>query len=207
MIDVRQRNISITEPRQLLVEGQDEKLLFGALARHLGKTHIQIHNYEGKDKLRRFLRTLVGTSGFGEQVESVGIVRDADNNSASAFQSIADSAAACGLPRPSGILEPTAGSPKVTVLVVPFGSETGMLEDVCLQSVAGDPKLNCVDDYFNCLEQASSERPRIQAKARAHAYLASREESDLRLGEAAQRGYWPWSSPAFSKLEEILNLL
>ena len=95
----------------------------------------------------------------------------------------------------------------MTALVVPFGSNTGMLEDVCLQSVASDPKIKCVDDYFNCLEEASSERPRTLAKARAHAFLASKEESDLRVGEAAQKGYWPFTSPAFSKLEQFLNVL
>ena len=49
--------------------------------------------------------------------------------------------------------------------------------------------------------------PKDMAKAEVHAFLASREEPDKRLGEAAEAGYWPLGDPAFGHLKNfVLNL-
>ena len=92
------------------------------------------------------------------------------------------------------------------IFVVPNGIDDGMLETLCLQSVSGLPEFSCVDGYFRCL-QGHGPLPTNMHKARAHAWLASRPKSDLRVGEAAQAGYWPWDSDAFGELWSFIRSL
>lgn len=40
-----------------------------------------------------------------------------------------------------------------------------------------------------------------------HVWLASEVEPEKRLGEAAEAGYWPWTSPAFDALRQFLLAL
>ena len=49
--------------------------------------------------------------------------------------------------------------------------------------------------------------PKRPSLARIHAFLASREDPELRLGEAAQRGYLPWENAAFHQLIEFVRSL
>ena len=97
----------------------------------------------------------------------------------------------------------------VSYLVVPHDGQGTMMEDVCLNSVAYDPAMTCVDRYLDCVSQMSVEQPRQMwiAKARAHAFLASRERPDLRLGEAAQRDVWRFDSDAFIPPTRLLKSL
>ena len=89
---------------------------------------------------------------------------------------------------------------------MPDGSRPGMLEDLCMDAVQADPAYPCVEDYLTCL-RARASLPGNLAKARTHVWLASRPEPDRRLGEAADRGYWPWDAPAFQPLVNFLRSL
>jgi hypothetical protein len=81
-----------------------------------------------------------------------------------------------------------------------------MIEDVCLDSVAADPAMPCVDGYLACLAAAGF-TVRHRAKARLHAFLASRTEPDTDIGTAARWGYWPFGSPAFGPLVDLLRAM
>lgn len=66
----------------------------------------------------------------------------------------------------------------------------------------------CVADFMRCLQDVAVAPPVDAAKARIHAFLSSRPDPDLRLGEAAQReGYLPWNNPAFDQLADFLRNL
>jgi hypothetical protein len=45
------------------------------------------------------------------------------------------------------------------------------------------------------------------AKAQAHAFLATLDKPDLRLGEAAVAGYWDFDHPAFDALKAFVAAL
>ena len=94
-------------------------------------------------------------------------------------------------------------------LVVPHDRESGVIEDVCLDSVSEDPAMVCIDRYFECIEESDTPGPRQvwMSKARTHAFLASRERPNLRIGEAADRGIWQFEHAAFNPLKDLLRLL
>ena len=196
---MRSRPISITKPKQLLVEGRDEEGVFEALLSHLEIDDIEVRNYQGKNNFRTFLNVFLNTPGYS-QVRSIGIVRDADNSAEAAFQSVRDSLNSLNLPMPDSVQTPAVGSIRVAVFIMPGVGQCGALETLCLSALEDDPAMGCVSDFMQCIQQSVVKVPKTLAKAKIHAFLASREDPELRLGEAALRGYLPWDDAAFAKV-------
>jgi hypothetical protein len=193
----------IAEPCVLIVEGIEEKYFFGAFIEHLGLQDIQVMPIGGKRKLRENLGALTLAPGF-VNVTSLGIVRDA-NSDPDPFQSVCEALRAVNLPVPERPLVPTGHSPRVTVMILPGDKTPGMLEDLCLRAVAQDPAMLCVEHYFQCLQQQGLSLPRNISKAKAQVFLASKPEVGIRLGVAAEKGYWPWGDEAFNQVRSFLQ--
>lgn len=200
------RNFNLRHSKQLLVEGREEQFFFDAFLRHLGINDVQIQNCGGKDNLRAVLRTVAGSLDF-PLVSSIGIVRDADDNAQSALQSVQNSLGNTGLPVPQSFLTSAGEFPKVSVFIMPDNSNAGALERLCLSALADEPAMPCVEDFLKCVNDAVSDPPQDQSKAQIHAFLASGQDPELRLGEAAQRGYIPWTHSAFEPLAQFLREL
>ena len=181
---------AVSSGRQLLVEGREEVQFFQAFLRHLGIGDIQIRDYEGKDNLRRYLLSFTGLNDF-VHVRSVAIVRDADDNAPSALQSVQDSLRNAELSVPRGFTTPSDGPPRISVFIMPDNHSAGALEQLCLSALADDSAMSCVDEFLRCVNDRVVDPPKDHQKARIHAFLASRQDPELRLGEAAQRGYIP----------------
>jgi hypothetical protein len=200
---------TITERKLLLGEGVDEVRFFTALLKRLTITGIQVHDYGGKTKLRDFLEALRLIPGFAD-LASLAITRDADSEANGAFASVRASLENAGLPAPAGHNQPAAGSTlTVRVWIMPDGNRPGMLEDLCMDAVQADPASPCVEAYFKCLRDLGRPEctPGNMAKARTHAWLASRPEPDRRLAEAAEQGYWPWDDLAFRPIIDFVRSL
>lgn len=195
---------AIMQPYVLVVEGDEERFFFEAFIKYLGLGRIQIVPIGGKTELRRNLGTLLLTSGH-ENMVSLGIVRDADLNPASAFESVCDALQAVGLTAPIRPLLTAGQNPRVTIMILPAEYIMGMLEDVCLKSVTGDPAMPCVEQYFWCLQDHAVTLPKNISKAKVQVFLASREEAGKRLGEAAHAGYWQFGDNAFGAMKDFLQ--
>ena len=191
-----------------------------AMLGSLGITDVTMSIYNGKANLGNDLSARIRESEF-QAVSSLGIVRDADDSSQSAFHSVVGSLQRANLPTPNAPTIPMERDGlRISVLILPPGDDCGELENVCLSSVAGITDMQCVESYFDCL---SNVEPSIaanhMAKARLHSYLAigpvhttdddhiTRRRPALRLGEAAEAGVWNWSSPAFEKVADFLRNL
>ena len=208
----------------LLVEGADDRRLFGALAGHLGINGIAIESYNGKPNLGNDLADRVRSPNF-RAYSSIGIVRDADDDASSAFDSVVGSLRRANLPAPSTPVSPaTQPGLRVAVLIIPPGEDSGELENLCLRSIENAKERACLDAYITCIEAIG---PPISAnrlaKARVHAYLApgpeprffagtpnestNRRNPGLRVGEAAEARVWDWNSPAFTQVADFLRNL
>ena len=49
----------IKQPKQIIVEGNDEIRVFEALSKHLNIQDLEVRDYGGSSNLRRFLKRLV----------------------------------------------------------------------------------------------------------------------------------------------------
>ena len=159
--------IEVEEPVQLLVEattsGTSSKPSSAIWA---GLTSRCITSGDVND-LRDFLPALVDAPGFKETVRSVGIVRDAETSAESALQSIQSSLRNAGLETPDSPRKRISADPAVTVLILPDGSRSGMLETLLCETFAGTPIDGCIDVFFECAEAALEESVKRPHKARA----------------------------------------
>lgn len=205
-VEQEKRQIEIEQEKLLVVEGADDARLFKALMKYIGVSEIQVLNADGKDNIRKMLKVIPSSPGYSK-VTSIGVVRDADANADGAFQSVRDALRDANLPVPDAPLSLVEGGIRVAVLIMPHGKPAGAIEDVCLDSVAGDAAMGCVKDYLNCIKSSAVEQPNNLRKAEAQAFLASRKQPGKRLGEAAEAGYWDFEHSAFDPFKRLLGML
>lgn len=199
-------SIQITKSKILIVEGVDEANFFKAyLEKHLSISDIQILPIGGKILLPDYLDVLIIDPNFISKVYVLAIIRDADNNATSAFQSVCGALKKAKLPIPNAPLQAVGKNPIVNVMIIPPCSSSGKLEDLCLQSISSDPALPCLDSYFSCLLTLPNySMSKNMSKAKVHAFLSSRIEPDKRLGEAALASYWPFDNVVFDPLKSFI---
>ncbi len=198
--------LRIKQPKQLLVEGNDPRNFFEVLISHLNRHDVQIHNFGGVDELPAFLRGFTGATGYSS-VTSLGIVRDAEGDANAAWQSVQSALQGAGMPVPANIGQRSAEAPYVSVLILPGGNQPGMLETRLNQTFADDPVNSCIDDFFECVERLPGKQIHIPDKARARAYMWTRERPHVSVGVAAQAGYWNFDHEAFVPLRSFLTAL
>ncbi len=197
----------ITFSKVLTVEGRDTFEFFKALLRSLDLLNtVEIRNFGGVTDLTERLELLTITPGF-ERVTALGIVRDAETDAGRAFQSVCNSLTQVGFPVPPQPMVSTEGRPKVSVFLLPDSVSPGTLETLCLRSVAKDPAMACIEEYFQCVVRQGLPLPGNMLKAQVHTFLASRPRPYLMLGQGAHEGYWPWDNPAFDPLKRFLRAL
>lgn len=189
----------------VLVEGKDEVNFLSALTEHMGLPDIEIRSFEGVNNLRGYLKALRAVSGF-ENLQSLGIIRDADANARGALESVQGGLSDAGYPVPPASLTLAEGQPRVIVLINPHEKEGGSLDDVCLHSLASHQAMTCVFEYFECLANRGI-TPGSQAKAQVRAFIASRDRPQVSLGVAAKRGYFPLDHDSFSPMRQLLSML
>jgi hypothetical protein len=211
----------IDKPRQLIVEGRDVEEFLKALLREMELSEeIQIRNFGGVDQLANFLqefqdfvqavRQAPGSEGLlVQEITSLGIVRDAERHidPEDAFKRVCTALNGIGLTAPSQIGTFEGSNPKVGIFILPDAKTKGMLETLCLRSVVNHPAMQCVDEYFDCVNNRLGSLPKNMEKARVQAFLASNTKYVPHLGLAAQKGYWPWDSPAFDHVKQFLREL
>jgi len=188
-------------------EGNDDLAVISGVAGSIGLTDLRVEPFLGKDNLRNFLKSVQTRPEFTRNlVAAIGIIRDADEDGNAAFQSVADSLLANGFKAPEQNGGFAINGIKVGVLIVGPNGGRGMVEDLCLNSVSDLPEFPCVHDYFTCIAQKSGRRD-FSSKARVRVWMASHIDYDVRVGIAAEKGYWPWKNPVFDPIKDFLRQL
>ena len=204
------RLIRIRESIQILVEGKSPQNFFDAFARHLRLPNMpQIQDFGGVSELRGFLGSFVRTPKF-DTGNSIGIVRDAEECAASAFQSVTNSLLHAGLPAPEAPGEIGAHSSSglaVRVLILPGDGKPGMLETLLCRSIADASANRCIDDFLDCANSLPNSAIRTPDKARAQIDLATQPLPQVSVGVAAKKGYWRLDHEAFAKVRSFLTAL
>ncbi|MBU0700240.1 hypothetical protein KKE26_02930 [bacterium] len=206
--------IEIEKEKLLIVEGEEDKRFFLKLLSCLPIENIQILPIGGKTKIHKNLPELVKQLNFSD-VLSLGIIRDADNDPSAAFASVCKALENSNLPVPKAPLIIAGDDLRVSVMILPGGNRPGALEDLCLESIKDDVAMPCVEGYSKCLAEKGIRLPTVEpsstnvaiSKAKVHAFLASRQDPEKRLGEAAEAGYWDLESPVFETVKQFLQAL
>ena len=196
------------EPRFVVVEGNDDRQLVGAILRELGITNVEIENVGGKYNLRAGLNALRRRE---PDLAAIGVIRDADDSASSALQSATDALTYAFNAAPASHAELTprsADAPTALgVFIMPDGKSPGSVEDLCWQAVKDTPAAACAEEYLRCLNDSDALNSKNDAKSLAHAYLAAQESPTQTVGIGAQKGYWPLDHNVFRPLREFLQQL
>lgn len=216
-----QENKIIIKPHLLIVEGCDEFLFLKYFFEYLiskdeglwgNLEKIQIWKSNGKFNLENELHTLPTLVNF-RSVKSITIIQDADDNRLDTFHQIQSVLKKNGWSQPENELESVRCKLKTNtsflLMVYIIGiNNSGMLEDICLESVSNDTAMKCVDTYFSCLSNVFPDKLRFSnnkfSKAKARVFLASCKDPTIYIGLAAKKGYWNFDSDSFCKLKEVL---
>ncbi len=198
----RRKKLTICSDWLLLVEGQDEVNLFCALMRHSfdNELKIQVIDAGGKDQFPSRLKAIQTEAQIRPTLQSIGIVRDADNDPKGAFESVCNDLRNVGYKPPESHRSFSNALPSVGVFIVPDGVECGSLETLCRRSVEGSDTAQCVKQYLECLDKHHAMESKNKDKSFAHAFLAAMLDPVARVGEGALKGVWNFDSPAFQDL-------
>lgn len=195
----------ISGPNLLAVEGRDAQAFFRRLRDALGlRDELQVMDFGSVSQMRGRILGLPAASGFAA-VKALGIVRDAEADPVAAFQSVRDALQQAKLPAPSAVGQVIDARPRVGIFILPDGASAGSLETLLLRTVADDPAMPCIEDFFTCIQQRTGIRQANRDKARVHAFLASRDNPGLRSGQAFEAGYWPQDHQAFELVKDFLR--
>ena len=80
-----------------------------------------------------------------------------------------------------------------------------MLETVLCQTF-GQPVATCIDQFMACAADAG-ELHRESAKARAHAYLSTRQRPGADVGVAARQGFWNLDHAALNPIADFVRAI
>ena len=203
--------ITIESDKILAVEGKDEFYFFEKLLKVKGINNIQVIDIGGKEQFKVKFPLLCNAEGF-LNVNTIGIVRDAEENKASsAFQSICNILKRNSIPSPKSMNTIDTSfvddiTFKVGVFIMPNNIDSGMLEDLCLESVENENVFQCIEQYFDCLKEVNLDSEKINvSKSKVLTYLATKKPIVNTLGLAAQKGYWDFSSSCFDDVKKFLD--
>ncbi len=208
----------IGRPGLIFCEGIDDERFLVELLTFLGIDSLWVERADGESQFRGLVRTLRGRGNF-EQLRTLAIVRDADTDAARKFESVTDLLQTAAYPIPSAPAQLILGTfPRATtgaaetagtvgVFIMPDGRSPGALEDLCLQAIAEDPAGPCVQEFLACVHARSGVACPDQhvPKAKLNAWLASRSNPTLRLGQAIASKDIPPGSEAFRPIRQFLQ--
>ena len=200
--------LQITKKKLLVVEGNDEKIFFEELFKHMAKEDIvDIFDVAGKDKFKKEMKALMKLPKFNDVV-AIAIVRDADDSCHSAFESIK------GILKKNGLLPPgkpgkfSQGNPKVGVYIMPDNKNSGMLENLCLETVKDEAGMECVNMFVDCANKLGNPpRDKEIAKVKVQAFLAIMPGVFDMVGLGAKKKYWDFDSAVLDPVKKFLSEL
>jgi hypothetical protein len=195
---------SFNKTKLLLVEGKDEMNLFSKLFREWNIEDVELGNYEGKDKLGIYLKLVKITANF-EKLESIGIIRDADDSVQNTFTSVCNHLKNAGFGFPISLGESCRhNNIKISIFLMPNCKSTGETENLFIESIRDEEIYKeCIINFLECAKKHGKE---IDNKAEAYAYIAVQKKPEKSFGVSVKDGYWlNLSHPCFDPLKDFLR--
>lgn len=184
--------MSPKKPKILLVEGIDDQHVSWALfEKHAIPETFTVIDSKGINNLLIQLPVRFKES----EINTIGVIIDADTNSAGRWQQLRDILAAEGVVLPASPAENgtiVEGKKKIGVWIMPNNRINGMLEDFIASLVpANDPLLPIAEAALNNIEQQQLSKyiPAHRSKALIHTWLSWQEDPGTPMGSAITKRY------------------
>jgi len=189
----------------IAVEGNDEVNFFNCLLKDMGFDNYAVEGVGGTRRFNDYFSALVQSSDFSN-VDTIIVIRDADESAENAFESIKNVLISVNLEPPKKVNYFSNSIPKVGVFIMPGDSEKGMLEDLCLRTVKDHPVMELIDVFVKFVLKLEKP-PKNIAKSKAQVFLAAMPDIVCSVGLGAAKGYWDFNSEELLALKSFLNHL
>ncbi len=197
--------IGLIKEKLLFVEGKDEVNFFDSLLKFLNIDFVQILPYGGKYNFPNEIPSIVRHPDF-HLVKQIGCIRDADNDSKAAFASVFNTLKKNGLEPSAEVNRFSQSIPSIGIFIMPGKvCKSGILEDLCLNSINDDGIIKFVDNYFVCIDKPAKEKYNNISKRKIQVYLASMVDICATVGLAAKKKYWNFESEVYDELKNFLK--
>ena len=200
--------------RLLIVEGKEDLFFLAGIVQHLIEA--------GEDILPFMAKSAGGATEIPDEIEgtpqipgyqtleSIAVLRDADDNPRGSRESVLDAFARTGLLRKiRRRYTAIPGTPRVSVFLLPDDEHKGALETACMNSALTTPQAPCIDEFLRCADRAiTRKQPQTisqQHKSWAYAFLATTDKPEDEVSEACWAGTWDITSKEFIKLIGFLR--
>ena len=201
----------------ILCEGRDDKAFLSSFLDSgflfpYDRDSVQVIQADGVDNLRKMVLALANMDGF-QQLCSMLIIRDADDNIQSAQDSVKGAFAAALLPVPQTEYRwARSGTIKTAFLLMPACSSTsrsGSLDNLCwdiLSEKHGDSIKEEVNGFIGSLEADGKRTYVHKSKALVHTYFSATEGLIASgVGRAAKAGAFDWNSEKLNPLRDFIK--
>lgn len=181
--------------RQLLVEGKDDQAVIKALnARFNIPENFEVIDCEGYSKLIEQLPLRLTKQS---DIDTVGIIADADSDITSRWISLCDLFGKIGFVLPdiipeNGLVIKSVSRIKVGIWIMPNNQINGMLEDFASFLIPNDDKLiSVVKETLDSVENQNLNKYKLihKSKAEIHSWLALQEDPGTPMGLAITKRY------------------
>jgi hypothetical protein len=203
--------LAFSRPHVFLVEGLTDQSLVGKLAEvlNLELDDIHVHAMGGKDTdWRSFLHDISQDFAFQDNVRSIGLIRDADQDANAAFASCRNalSKAELALPDAPGDVV-SDGRVKTGIFIVPGQSRPGFVEHLLVESIPAIRR-DLADSYLQAVRDVPLDAPSDNPKHLIEAFMAGtrRSPSSMRVG-LLSGVVFDLSSPTFAELSRFVREL
>lgn len=203
-------------PHLIIVEGRDDGEFYEKMCQLAGVADkIEIRSV-GDNSGTAFLRAIRFLKEVGSHLQTIAIIRDAEDNPAGSWESARDCLNRALLPSPtqSGILSSEQDGRRTAALIVPIG-KPGSVETICWASLDPHPLTACVEDFLACSwandPGSKSTTQALMDKARIRALLAVGPSSprpldpEKRFIHAIREDFWDWNHEAFAPIIDFMK--
>ncbi len=178
---------------------------------------IQLEDIGGNEDIKKQLGLWTLVSGF-EQLQTIGIIRDAETSADSTVRSIEQCFTDNGLTVPDDpfSLGVSSDGPNTIYGVLPGFDENGVLqngtlEDLCLQILINkqsESKMDMIQEYLKELQAKFDYQIHHIHKSKLHTYFASDDKYiGSKIGEAAKIGAFDFESESLAPFRSMFESL
>ena len=210
-------------PHLIVCEGLDAKLFIQYFFQPLIKQNPLFDLFQaiepgGNEDIKKLIKALPSLPNFNDILKSIIIVRDAENNSKGANQSVQAILRNAGFAAPESpcvVAFPTERMyhVKVGYALFPVFNSTevnGTLEDLCMQTLANPNKDAILDIADSAVELYQEQFGRFKRphKNRLHTYLSLSDNFvGLKIGESANANAFDFAAHTYKPLVDLMTAM
>lgn len=205
-------NNKIVQPYLILCEGRDAYEYLISLLDYLTQSSavpdmIQVFDFHGISQLESYFEVLKNMNGY-DSVKSIGIIRDAEKDCASAIHSIKRALSHNSLPVPDFPGEvKSSGVIKTGFVLFPKCDSNplcGTLEDLCLSTLSSKKANVVMRDVNKLLKRRRYSRLKCKHKNKLHTYFSLTDKYVfMKIGEASKAGAFKFTGPHITPLRDF----